>query len=498
MACTGGCVSCKEVGQAGPVQPGRRRQPRSARQVPGSGARRPAARPACATAPAAAPPTRSAPSASPASCSGRQLDPGQRLQRPGHLRPGHQPVLRPVRLRPRTPAGDRAWTTASAWRPPPARAAAAGPRAWASPAPRPASAPPASASTASAARAACEGKCSFCALPNAPGRCQNAPLGSLDPRAAAGVTDPNRICADEGLASCGQNGRCDGEGGCQRYPDGTMCTPETCDPATHRYSVGLCQAGLLPGQRPRLRPLRLQRQHLRPALRQQRRLRQPARLPGQLLRQDPRRRHLLGQQPGRVRQSGICAQGVCCKTSCGGSCQTCAMAPPRAPAAPVQDGGIDPAGVCVDMKPAACSTDGRCDGTGALPDVRPGQPVRAPQLHQRPGPQGLVLHRRPHLPGARGRDLHPDHRLQRRRHRLRAHLHPGQPVPGRAEVPVGPVWPAGDRPVVQRQDRLPIRVLRRRRLLQRGLRRQPAPTTVRPAAAGRAPPPTAPAPPATA
>jgi hypothetical protein len=36
------------------------------------------------------------------------------------------------------------------------------------------------------------------------------------------------MCVDEGAASCGTNGLCNGAGNCQRYPEGTLCA-ETCD-----------------------------------------------------------------------------------------------------------------------------------------------------------------------------------------------------------------------------------------------------------------------------
>ena len=47
--------------------------------------------------------------------------------------------------------------------------------------------------------------------------------------AAAGADpDPRGTCADNGAASCGTDGRCDGVGGCHRYAIGTACTAATC------------------------------------------------------------------------------------------------------------------------------------------------------------------------------------------------------------------------------------------------------------------------------
>jgi hypothetical protein len=45
---------------------------------------------------------------------------------------------------------------------------------------------------------------------------------------AVGGSDPAKICADMGAASCGTNGVCDGSGACQRYAAGTICAPASC------------------------------------------------------------------------------------------------------------------------------------------------------------------------------------------------------------------------------------------------------------------------------
>ena len=89
----------------------------------------------------------------------------------------------------------------------------------------------------------CDGRCVFCAQPNALGRCVNVPADAADPRAGAGVTDPARICVDQGAASCGNNGRCDGQGGCASYANGTICQAESCDASANRYAIGTCRNG---------------------------------------------------------------------------------------------------------------------------------------------------------------------------------------------------------------------------------------------------------------
>jgi hypothetical protein len=65
----------------------------------------------------------------------------------------------------------------------------------------------------------CRGPCLSCLLPGSLGTCTPVP---------AGVPDTRALCRDLGAASCLENGRCDGRGGCQRYAPGTFCTAPRC------------------------------------------------------------------------------------------------------------------------------------------------------------------------------------------------------------------------------------------------------------------------------
>ena len=88
---------------------------------------------------------------------------------------------------------------------------------------------------------ACVGRCTFCASPETLGRCLMVRAGAIDLRAARGDQDPSRSCVDQGPASCAGNGRCDGQGGCQRYADGTVCREPTCDAAANSaVGAGTC------------------------------------------------------------------------------------------------------------------------------------------------------------------------------------------------------------------------------------------------------------------
>jgi hypothetical protein len=77
---------------------------------------------------------------------------------------------------------------------------------------------------------ACTGACVSCNLPDRMGVCSPTPAGTVDPRA---------LCVDQGAASCGRTGRCDGAGSCGVYPAGTVCASASCVGSTMR-SARLC------------------------------------------------------------------------------------------------------------------------------------------------------------------------------------------------------------------------------------------------------------------
>jgi len=77
--------------------------------------------------------------------------------------------------------------------------------------------------------------CQTCALPLAQGTCQNV---------LAGGADPTLTCQDQGPASCGTTGLCNGAGNCARYDISTECMT-SCDftttTATHTFCDGAGQ-----------------------------------------------------------------------------------------------------------------------------------------------------------------------------------------------------------------------------------------------------------------
>jgi hypothetical protein len=83
------------------------------------------------------------------------------------------------------------------------------------------------------------GSCQACNVPGAVGVCRNVPVGT---------PDPSGVCVDQGAASCGTTGRCDGMGGCQLYAAGTVCSAPSCPPGSSSLTtqgtctgVGACQ-----------------------------------------------------------------------------------------------------------------------------------------------------------------------------------------------------------------------------------------------------------------
>lgn len=64
----------------------------------------------------------------------------------------------------------------------------------------------------------CSSPCSSCHIAGSVGTCVAVPAGQ----------DPLDQCADQGSASCGTNGACNGSGACQKYAAGTACAAASC------------------------------------------------------------------------------------------------------------------------------------------------------------------------------------------------------------------------------------------------------------------------------
>lgn len=164
----------------------------------------------------------------------------------------------------------------------------------------------------------CAGPCLSCALPGRIGTCSPVASGAVDPRG---------ICVDQGPASCGKSGTCDGVGGCALYPQGSVCAASSCTGALWTGpgtcdGLGTCQ----PGGQASCAPFTCAPQGnvchticvssddcvsgsacAPNGLCSIHSLTAPCTADGEC-------------------ESGFCAQGICCATKCEGACFSCALA----------------------------------------------------------------------------------------------------------------------------------------------------------------------------
>ena len=208
---------------------------------------------------------------------------------------------------------------------------------------------------------ACLGACVTC---NVAGR-----LGTCVP-SDAGRPDPHGVCTDQGAASCGHDGTCDGAGGCANYSSGTQCLQPSCvgnhiSRAATCDGMGTCTS---PG---------IQDCH-------------PFRCVGDACTGSCQTDNdcdtgiaclngSCGPKPTGASCAAAsecasynCVDGVCCASACTGACYSCALATSPGSCLPIAAGHVDARGVCQDGGAAACSTNGRCDGSGACQKYQAG------------------------------------------------------------------------------------------------------------------------------
>jgi hypothetical protein len=210
---------------------------------------------------------------------------------------------------------------------------------------------------------ACGGKCMNCGLPSALGRCLAVGANAPDPRVVAKVTDPALICVDQGPNSCGTNGKCDGMGACQRYPNGTTCRAQSCDATANRFTAkGVCQSNAceVPAARA-CSPYKCDGTRCGASC-----TGNGDCAGGNVCINGSCGKKSLGSLCGKDGecQSNFCAQGVCCNTRCNGTCQACDLPGKGGTCTNVPDGGEDPTQTCKDQGRPSCGNDGTCNGSG--------------------------------------------------------------------------------------------------------------------------------------
>src|SRR6185295_7539594 len=191
---------------------------------------------------------------------------------------------------------------------------------------------------------ACTGLCMSCALTGTAGTCSTVPAGS----------DPLGQCADQGALGCGTDGMCDGVGGCRLYASGTTCVAGSCSQASYTppqtcNGTGTCQGttavpcdpyqcgtnGTCRGS------CSADADCVAPNVC----------IMGQCAKKTPGTVCTTGVECA----SGQCQQGVCCTSSCTGTCTSCALAGNLGTCTPVP-AGTDPLGQCADQGAPSCGT----------------------------------------------------------------------------------------------------------------------------------------------
>jgi len=211
---------------------------------------------------------------------------------------------------------------------------------------------------------ACEGICRFCALPGSNGVCKNVDNNLVDPRAIAGERNPQRACIDEGAASCGRNGMCNGNGGCQLYASGTVCAPESCDSDSNLYEAastcngrGSCKP---PVQKVGCFPFLCNGPRCGSACDGNEDCAPPNSCVDELCGKLPDGSVCNGDSEC---QNDHCEQGICCATACDGACESCKLTGTVGSCEPIA-GGAPPRDIsaCPIESMTSCGNDGTCDG----------------------------------------------------------------------------------------------------------------------------------------
>jgi len=212
---------------------------------------------------------------------------------------------------------------------------------------------------------ACSGSCTSCKVPGNLGICSLVPLN-----------DPSDgDCPDDGVQTCGGNGKCDGAGGCMLYPSGAVCSPRTCPAGSSTHTrPGLCdgQGHCGAGQVLDCAPFVCNATTT---------ICFAACSAGGGECQPPNLcvngscgKKSNGQSCTTPTEctSNFCEQGVCCGGPCQGLCTSCAVDGLLGTCSPVKLGQPDPQSRCKDQGAVTCGSNGACDGSGACQNYAAG------------------------------------------------------------------------------------------------------------------------------
>jgi hypothetical protein len=202
---------------------------------------------------------------------------------------------------------------------------------------------------------ACAGACRSCALAGSMGLCRDVPTGAPDPAST---------CAAQAMTTCGTNGMCEA-GACQKYGQGIPCADATCPAAGTTFTPGATCDGAGACVTPASSscfPFHCGGTACKATCSADADCVSPNVCGnGSCGLKSPGAACGDGTECG----SGICAQGVCCKTACAGACMSCDLPATPGTCAPVESGGTDPTGTCVNAGASSCGATGFCNGAGA-------------------------------------------------------------------------------------------------------------------------------------
>lgn len=205
----------------------------------------------------------------------------------------------------------------------------------------------------------CAGTCQACSAAKK-GAGTNGACGNV-----AAASDPDGECADDGAASCGRNGSCDGSGACAKYAPGTSCGSTTCAAGEQKGhscdGFGVCKDSNVT----QCAPYTCSGNTCAASCTSDANCIASAYCRSSDKTCQPDQGNGKSCTSTSQCASGNCVDGFCCDSACDGTCDACSAAK-KGTGTDGTCGAIqvdtDPDGECADQGAATCKKDGTCDG----------------------------------------------------------------------------------------------------------------------------------------
>ncbi|HEY6475136.1 MAG TPA: hypothetical protein VI456_01060, partial [Polyangia bacterium] len=198
----------------------------------------------------------------------------------------------------------------------------------------------------------CTGACKSCAVAGSLGTCTNI---------AAGGADPHTVCKDLTAAMCSTDGKCDGNGACRNYAAGTPCAPQSCSGSSYTQASTCSTAGkCVQPAVTSCTPYQCNGDTCYAACTDDTQCLSPFTCGMGGISSCGKKG--LGQPCSSASQcqSGQCAQGVCCNSSCGTACHACNIVGNLGTCVGVT-ASTDPQGMCAAAAQSTCGNTGQCE-----------------------------------------------------------------------------------------------------------------------------------------